>query len=100
MLELKNNMPRWIIFLIDVAICAVSLIIAYLLRFNFSIPPEADKHDLPYVITIVLATRILSFFIGKTYAGIIRYTSTEDAKRIFITISVGSAFFILCNSVG
>ena len=97
MLELKNSMPRWIILLIDVAICIVSLCIAYLLRFNFSVPPEADRNALPLVFTIILVTRLLSFFIGKTYAGIIRYTSTEDAKRIFITISAGSLFFILCN---
>jgi FlaA1/EpsC-like NDP-sugar epimerase len=34
--------------------------------------------------------RILSFSIGKTYAGIIRYTSSKDAQRIFIVISIGS----------
>jgi FlaA1/EpsC-like NDP-sugar epimerase len=99
MLELKNNMPRWIILLIDVAICVVSLCIAYLLRFNFALPPEADKNAIPLVFTIVLATRLISFFIGKIYAGIIRYTSTEDAKRIFITVTAGTAFFILLNTV-
>ena len=97
MLELKNNIPRWIIFVIDVCICFISLVIAYLLRFNFSLPPEADKNALPIVFSIILITRILSFFISKIYAGIIRYTSTEDAKRIFITISSGSLFFILLN---
>lgn len=97
MLELKNNIPRWIIFVIDVCICFVSLVIAYLLRFNFSLPPEADKNALPIVFSIVLITRVLSFFISKIYAGIIRYTSTEDARRIFITISSGSLFFILLN---
>lgn len=90
-------MPRWIILLIDVAICVVSLCIAYLLRFNFSMPPEADKNALPLVFMLVIGIRLLSFFIGKTYAGIIRYTSTEDAKRIFITITAGSLFFIGCN---
>ncbi len=99
MLELKNNIPRWIILLIDVCICVLSLGIAYLLRFNFSFPPEADKNALPLVFLIVLATRTLSFLISKIYAGIIRYTSTEDAKRIFITISSGSFFFIILNLI-
>jgi FlaA1/EpsC-like NDP-sugar epimerase len=99
MLELKNNIPRWIILVIDILICGLSLLIAYLLRFNFTAPPEADKNAIPLVFAVVIATRAISFLLSKTYAGIIRYTSTEDAKRIFITISAGSLFFILLNGI-
>ena len=98
MLELKNNIPRWIILVIDLCICTASLVLAYLLRFNFTEPPLADKNDIPMVFAVVLITRTIFFLASKIYAGIIRYTSTEDAKRIFINVSLGTLFFILLNT--
>jgi len=40
-----------------------------------------------------------SFYLGKTYAGIIRYTSTQDAIRIFTVLTLGSVVFCLLNQV-
>jgi FlaA1/EpsC-like NDP-sugar epimerase len=96
MLFPKKNTPRWIIFLIDVSICVFSILISYLLRFNFHIP-AIDRNDMPYVISIIMSVRIISFLIGKTYAGIIRYTSSTDAQRIFLVISAGSLFLGLID---
>lgn len=93
-----KNTPRWIIFLIDVSICIGSLILAYLLRFNFHIPKE-EIAQFKYVFPVVLGTRIISFMISKIYAGIIRYTSTRDAVRIFFTVTAGSVAFIVANLV-
>lgn len=89
MLFPKKNTPRWLIFIIDISICLFAIFLSYMLRFNFHIPP-VDLRDLPTVVIIILSVRILSFSIGKTYAGIIRYTSSKDAQRIFIVISIGS----------
>ena len=36
----EKNTPRWIVFLLDTGICFLSVILAYLVRFNFHIPPE------------------------------------------------------------
>lgn len=94
----RDNTPRWIIFMIDVAICIFSVVIAYLLRFNFTIPAN-ELHDLPKVLGIILFIRIVSFIIAKTYAGIVRYTSTRDAVRIFIVITSGSIIFVLINLI-
>lgn len=96
MLILKGNTPRWIIFLIDVFICIFSIVLSYLLRFNFTMP-EGSFHDIKYVTSYVLLIRIISFFIGKTYSGIIRYTSSKDAQRIFTVISIGSIFLCITN---
>jgi FlaA1/EpsC-like NDP-sugar epimerase len=85
----KKNTPRWIIFIIDIGICIFSIFLAYLLRFNFRIP-EIDMKDMPFVIGFIIIVRIISFILGKTYAGIIRYTSSEDAQRIFSVIFLGS----------
>ena len=94
----SRNTPRWIIFSVDIFICLCSIILAYLLRFNFQIPGQ-DFYSLRYVIPFVLFLRGISFFISRTFAGIIRYTSTRDAERIFLTILSGSLVYIIGNII-
>lgn len=94
----QRNMPRWIIFFIDMGICLFSLILAYLVRFNFSIP-KVEIDAFPLVFGMVLGVRAISFYISKTYQGIVKYTSSKDAQRIFIVISIGSAVYICINSI-
>jgi FlaA1/EpsC-like NDP-sugar epimerase len=98
MLFSKLNIPRWLILLIDIAICAFSTLLAYMLRFNFSLPIN-DANALPMVLAYVLVIRAISFLVAKTYAGIIQYTSTSDALRIVIVVTIGSLFFVLTNLV-
>ena len=94
----QRSMPRWIIFFIDMAICLFSLLLAYLVRFNFSIP-KVEIEAFPIVFGIVLGIRAISFFLSKTYQGIVKYTSSKDAQRIFGVISIGSILFILVNTI-
>ena len=94
----KAYTPRWIIFFIDVFIIFVSVIGAYLLRFNFDIPShyiETFKISLP----IVIGVKIIGFLIGKTYSGIIRYTGTKDAERIFFVSSIMGIFIFAINAL-
>lgn len=95
---LRRNTPSWIIFTFDVLTCIVALTLAYLLRFNFS-TTEIYKEPLYFVYPFVIFTRSLSFYFGKTFSSIVRYTSTSDAVRIFIVISIGSAFFVIADII-
>lgn len=90
--------PRWIVFLIDLFIGLVSISAAYLLRFNFNIE-SINLNSAKLVIPLFLLVRAISFLIGGTYAGIIRYTSSKDAERIFVVVSLGSSIFILANGL-
>jgi len=94
----NKNTPTWIIFLIDLGIVFVGLILAYLLRFNFKIP-EGEIETFYFVFPLVLGIRAIAFLLGKTNRGMIRYTSSADAQRIFIITIIGSAIFILLNIV-
>ncbi|MFZ4521439.1 MAG: polysaccharide biosynthesis protein [Bacteroidales bacterium] len=98
MLLTRENTPRWLIFLIDMAIAVSAMILAYLLRFNFSIP-ASELQPLPQIILFMALVRSISFVIAKTYAGIIRYTSTGDALRVFGTLLAGSIVFVITNLV-
>lgn len=39
----NQNMPRWLIFLIDMGIITFSVFLAYMLRFNFHVPDHEIK---------------------------------------------------------
>ncbi|MCB0804550.1 MAG: polysaccharide biosynthesis protein, partial [Bacteroidales bacterium] len=91
-------MPRWLIFLIDMGIITFSVFLAYMLRFNFHVPDHEIK-EWPKVFALVLGVRGVSFLISKTYAGIIRFTSTEDAIRIFLVNLSGSIIFTILNLI-
>ena len=94
----NENTPRWIIFTIDLLISIFSLLLAYLLRFNFNIP-NAYIETFVYIFPIVLFLRIVSFFLFKTYSGIVRYTSTIDMQRIFVVVTGVSIVVATSNGI-
>lgn len=94
------NLPRWLILIIDLFICAFSLGLAFALRFDFSAIPEADALNLPYDFLIVLSVRLISFVLSKTYKGVVRYTSSKDTVRIFTVVMFGSLTVFIFNVVG
>lgn len=96
----KYNIPRWSILLIDIFVCAFSLTLAFFLRFNFKSIPAEDMANLPYDYAILLGIRTLSFIFSKTYKGVVRYTGSRDAMRIFGVVLLGSAVLFLANITG
>ena len=95
----RGNTPRWIIFIVDIGVVVFSFFAAYMLRFDFSIP-SVEIPQLKNGVFIFIGVRAISFFIAKTYSGIIRYTSSEDAVRIVVTIASGSVLFCILNFIG
>jgi FlaA1/EpsC-like NDP-sugar epimerase len=94
----KRNAPIWIIFLADLFFCFLSIWAAYLLRFNFRIPPE-EILTMPLIFSVVLLVRSVGFLLFQTHRGIIRFTNTKDAERIFVSVSAGSALFLAINPI-
>lgn len=94
----QRNIPRWMIFFIDMGICLFSVLLAYLVRFNFSIP-QVEIDAFPLVFGLVLGIRTLSFYISKTYQGIVKHTSSKDSQRIFLVVSSGSIVFVFINLI-
>lgn len=95
---LNKYTPRWLVFLIDIFISVLSIVISYLLRFNFNIP-DNYFNNLAFVIALLVSIRGISFVISKVYSGIVRYTSTKDSIRVFVVVSLGSIIILLGNFV-
>ena len=72
--------------------------LAYQVRFNFRVP-ESEIELWRIVIPTLLITRAGSFIVSRIYQGIIRYTSTKDALRVFYTITAGSLLMALANPI-
>lgn len=95
-----QQISRWGILIIDIGIIVFSLVLAHLLRFNFSIPTTEDYDNLFLGPPVIIAIRIATFLIFKTYAGIILHTSIEDAQRIFWAVLSGSLFMATLGNFG
>jgi FlaA1/EpsC-like NDP-sugar epimerase len=95
-----QQISRWGILIIDIGIIVFSLVLAHLLRFNFNMPTTDDYDNLLYGTPVMITVRVLSFFIFKTYAGIILHTSIEDAQRIFWAVWSGSIFMATLGNLG
>ena len=93
-----RNTPRWVIFFIDMCICLFSLVLAYFVRFNFSIPQLAID-EFPLVCSLVLGIKAISFYISKIYQGMVKHTSSKDSQRIFIVITIDSIAYVIINVI-
>jgi len=93
-----NIVPRWIIFLLDLAICSVALSIGYLIKYNFDFFGFSHAEFFRnLLITGVINTIV--FVNVKSFSGIIRYTSAQDTFRILFAISVSSGSMLILNSI-
>ncbi len=90
----QNTTPRWIIFLVDLIGVCFAFLLAYLLRFEFHPPADEWSKGLSFVPFWLLGCS-LAFLMGKTYQGIIRYTSAQDSLRLFLTLSIAVSILFI-----
>lgn len=91
-----KHSPRWLVFLIDLFTCFISICLAYFIRFEFRIETFALS-SFGFVVIILIFIRATSFVIFRTYAGLIRYTSSKDSIRVFSVVAFGSIVLFITN---
>lgn len=84
-----NIVPRWVIFLLDLTSCSLSLIFAYCAQNNFHIQ-RIDLAILEKTLLLFLGINCVVFTIAKTYAGIVRYTRAQDSFRILFSVALSN----------
>ena len=91
--------PNWyvskkIILLFDIFFTLISLILAYLIRFDlidfYDLFWMSQYNSIIWGVPTLILVRYLTFLIGKTHKGIIRHLSGEDTLRIFYVVSIGT----------
>jgi FlaA1/EpsC-like NDP-sugar epimerase len=93
-----KSIPRWIVLLIDLILIIQALIIAYVLRFNFELNSQLWK-DIAMRILPLMVLYFSLFFYFKTYAGILKFTSIQDVKRIFKASTGAFVFLLVTNAI-
>jgi FlaA1/EpsC-like NDP-sugar epimerase len=100
MIELRARTPRWVIIVIDLGLAAFALGFAYLIRFDLKADfglVQKEWMILSKSIWFYFLVKFLVFYIYKIHKGLIRYTSTEDLKRIFLAILNCSFIFLIAG---
>lgn len=88
--------PAWVILNLDIMISAVGIFIAYMLRFNFSIP-VAMMDTLSFSVVAYLVVRVVAFISFGTYRMYIRFSGVTDLVRVVFTILFGNVFFTILD---
>jgi FlaA1/EpsC-like NDP-sugar epimerase len=102
MLKLTTATPRWIIVILDLAISLFSLGLAYFIRFDMNTNLKAMRSEwlsnwkefLAYILI-----KLSVFYAFQIHRGLIRYTSTQDSKRILFASLTSTGIFILISAV-
>lgn len=86
-------LSRFLILILDVVAVVVSFFTANLLRFNFQLPAHVAD-TMVQTALYVASVRVVSFYIFKTYTGIIKFTGEQDAKNVLRAATLSSAFLM------
>ena len=94
-----HSVPRWLVFLADLAVVFTAFLIAYVLRFNFHIP--ADRMGI-FAWQGLIATAVYGLFciIFRSYSGLIRHTTLTDITLVFVVTTCSAAVLIFFSLIG
>jgi FlaA1/EpsC-like NDP-sugar epimerase len=102
MIKLRARTPRWVIIVIDLLLAAFALGFAYLIRFDLKADISLIQNEwmiLSKSIWFYFLVKFSIFYIYKIHKGLVRYTSTEDLKRIFLAVLNCSFIFLIAGYI-
>lgn len=102
MLKLKQNTPRWVVVLLDLIIHLCALAFAYLIRFDLKADFSLIKTEweiLSKSLWFFIVVKLIVFYLFQIQKGLVRYTSTEDLKRIFLAELSCTLLFLLAGLI-
>jgi FlaA1/EpsC-like NDP-sugar epimerase len=94
----QRYLPRWAVFLIDIAICALSFCFAYLILKDTPLKFQ-NVWPAPLRGLFLVATNVLFFYLLKTYAGIIRHSTFTDVFRVASSSFLTATFIVVFNYI-
>ncbi len=102
MLKLKQNTPRWVIVLLDLIIHLFALSFAYVIRFDLKADIsliQSEWEILSKSLWFIVLVKLLVFYLFQIHKGLVRYTSTEDLKRILLAELTCSVLFLIAGLI-
>ena len=102
MISLRKHTPRWVIVLLDLLLNISALAFAYLIRFDLKAEYSLIQKEWSILSKSILFYIIVKFVVFQLFRiqkGLVRYTSTEDLRRIFLAISSTTLIFTIASIV-
>ncbi|WP_337042038.1 polysaccharide biosynthesis protein [Emticicia sp. 17c] len=90
---------KWLILFVDLLICSITFTLAVFVHFNFELT-YVEPYLFKYHLLFILSVRATFFITFKSYEGIVRHTSMEDATLLFKVITISSVFIFLLSNLG
>ncbi len=87
---------------IDLFLSAFALLFAYLIRFDLKADEAVITEEwaiLSKSILIYFAIKFLVFYTFRIHKGLVRHTSTEDLRRIFLASVTSSIIFFMLGLI-
>jgi len=82
-LKTIQYLPRWIILSIDIAIVIFSAVITHFILKGVGIDYQPIIQA-PFVFALFLGAHLCAFWYFKTFTGIVRHTTLNDAAKLFL----------------
>lgn len=92
------NPKRWTIILMDLFISVLALAFSYLIRFDLKADQariEKEWNVLSKSILFYIGIKFLVFYAFKIHKGLVRHTSLEDVRRIFLAVVTCSLIYVV-----
>jgi len=97
--KLVYRLPKYLVLQVDLLMCLLSVLVAYFLRYNLESLPEEVWESFYISLGVICSVKLVTFLFFKSYTGIIRYTSIEDAKRIFFALTTSFILISVINII-
>ncbi|MCB9245895.1 MAG: polysaccharide biosynthesis protein [Flavobacteriales bacterium] len=94
----NRHIPRWVILNVDLLISALTFLFSFAIIHNLRMD-WFTFDDLVYPTLLVVSFRLFSFLVTQSYRGIIKFTSSQDAIRIFSALSISSFGIFMVREV-
>lgn len=91
-----NILPSWLILLFDFLIITVVAGLSYYVYLNLGVNLTTDVSPL-HRYFLLLIIYFISFYIFKTYQGILRYSSLKDIVKVFKAVLFSTILLCLIN---
>jgi len=88
----------YVLFFTDILLVVFSVLLAYLVRFNFSIPASELK-PLPIIILYIVGVRAVFLLLSRSYSTNLTYLNFMDVLRVYFFTILGSFFLLLSDVV-
>lgn len=94
----RSYTPRWVVLLIDFIFAVTAASVAWGILYALRIGGVTLSLFIFSYVAIILF-RVVSFLIGKTYYGIVRYTGSEDITRITTVLTTGEVVLLAIATI-